>query len=209
MRQNLTREAIRLGRVLVRLMPDEPEALGLLSLMLLHDGRRASRVDAAGDLVPLEEQDRDRWDRQVIEEGCEILTTALRRRRPGPYQLQAAIAACHASARESSDTDWSEIAGLYSRLLAVMPSPVVELNRAVAVAMAEGPGVGLALVESLEASGALAGYHLLSATRADLLRRLDRSGEAAASYREALELATTDAERRYLTRRLAEAVQLP
>jgi RNA polymerase sigma-70 factor (ECF subfamily) len=208
MRQNLTREAIRLGRVLVRLMPDEPEALGLLSLMLLHDGRRASRVDRAGDLVPLEEQDRDRWDRQVIDEGCEILTTALLRRRPGPYQLQAAIAACHASARESSDTDWVEIAGLYERLLAVMPSPVVQLNRAVAVAMAEGPSAGLALVESLEASGALAGYHLLPATRADLLRRLDRPGEAAASYREALELATTDAERRYLKRRLSEAVQL-
>ncbi|MGH9030970.1 MAG: RNA polymerase sigma factor [Acidimicrobiia bacterium] len=203
-RQNLCAEAIRLGRMLVELMPDEPEALGLLALMLLHDARRGARVDTAGDLIPLEEQDRTRWDTPTIEEGAGLLDAALRRRRPGPYQLQAAIAASHATAPEAADTDWAEIAALYGELARVVPSPVVELNRAVAVAMADGPAVGLALVEELEASGQLPDYHLLPATRADLLRRLGRNADASAAYREALALAATDAERRYLTRRLAE-----
>jgi RNA polymerase sigma-70 factor (ECF subfamily) len=203
-RQNLCAEAIRLGRMLTQLMPDEPEALGLLALMLLHHARRTARVDGSGDLIPLEEQDRSRWDSSTIDEGVELLETALRRRRPGPYQLQAAIAACHATATEAADTDWQEIAAIYGRLTEIVPSPVVELNRAVAVAMADGPAAGLALVEELEASGKLLDYHLLPATRADLLRRLGRNADAAAAYRAALELAATDAERRYLTRRLAE-----
>lgn len=203
-RRGLCAEAIRLARTLARLMPDEPEALGLLALMLLHDARRAARVDNAGDLVPLEEQDRTRWDGDAIAEGLELLDAAFRREQPGPYQVQAAIAARHASAGEAAATDWAEIAALYGQLARMVPSPVVELNRAVAVAMADGPEAGLSLVEALEASGALPGYHLLPATRADLLRRLDRPAEAAAAYRQALELAATDAERRYLTRRLAE-----
>ncbi|HEX3815340.1 MAG TPA: RNA polymerase sigma factor [Mycobacteriales bacterium] len=203
-RQNLSAEAIRLARVLIGLMPDEPEAVGLLALMLLHDARRSTRVDAGGDLITLEQQDRGRWDGAEIAEGIGLLESALRRGRPGVYQLQAAIAACHAEAADPADTDWVEIAALYERLAELVPSPVIELNRAVAVAMADGPAAGLALVAALEESGALAGYHLLPATRADLLRRLDRYDEAAASYREALELAGTDAERRYLSRRLAE-----
>jgi RNA polymerase sigma-70 factor, ECF subfamily len=203
-RLGLCAEAIRLARTLAELMPDEPEASGLLALMLLHDARRASRVDAAGDLVPLEAQDRSRWDRAAIDEGVTVLDAALRRGQPGPYQVQAAIAACHATAADAAATDWSEIATLYGELARMNPSAVVELNRAVAVAMADGPEAGLALVDALDASGALAGYHLLAATRADLLRRLDRRPEAAAAYRAALALTTSDAERRYLTRRLAE-----
>jgi len=203
-RRGLCAEAVRLARTLTRLMPDEPEALALLALMLLHDARRAARVDDAGDLVPLEEQDRTRWDRDAIGEGLDLLDAALRRGRPGPYQVQAAIAACHATARDAAETDWAEIAALYRELARMVPSAVVELNRAVAVAMADGPEAGLALVEALEASGALAGYHLLPATRADLLRRLERRAEAAAAYREALALTATDAERRYLARRLAQ-----
>jgi RNA polymerase sigma-70 factor (ECF subfamily) len=185
-------------------MPDEPEALGLLALMLLHDARREARVDEAGDLVPLEEQDRTRWHRDAIDEGLELLDTAIRRKRPGPYQVQAAIVACHATAARPSDTDWTEIAGLYRELARMMPSPVIELNRAVAVAMADGPAAGLVLVDAIDATGALDGYYLLPATRADLLRRLGRSAEAAAAYRDALTLSTTDAERRYLGRRLIE-----
>jgi RNA polymerase sigma-70 factor (ECF subfamily) len=204
-RRNLTAEAIRLARVLASLMPDEPEVQGLLALMLLHDARREARVDAAGDLVPLEEQDRSTWDRAQIDEALSILDSALRRRRAGPYQIQASIAACHASAPDPAATDWVQIALLYGRLAAIAPGPVVELNRAVAVAMADGPAAGLALADALVADGALAGYHLLPATRADLLRRLGRWEEAVRSYREALALATTDAERRYLGRRLAEA----
>ncbi|GAA2072581.1 RNA polymerase sigma factor [Actinomadura alba] len=207
-RQGLSGEAIRLARVLAGLMPDEPEAAGLLALMLLHDARRASRVDDAGDLVTLERQDRARWDAGEIAEGLELLDAALRRRRPGPYQIQAAIAACHASATEAADTDWAQIAALYGRLILLVPSPVVRLNRAVAVGMAEGPTAGLELVEELATSGALTGYHLLPATRADLLRRLGRYDEAAVAYREALDLAATDAERRYLARRLAETAGL-
>ena len=204
-RESLTDEAIRLARTLAQLMPDEPEALALLALMLLHDARRASRVDDGGDLVPLEEQDRTRWDRNAIDEGVELLDAALRRGQPGPYQVQAAIAACHATAPDAAATDWPQIAALYGELVRMTPTPVVALNRAVAVAMADGPEAGLMLVDELEASGALRGYHLLPATRADLLRRLGRRTEAAAAYRRALDLAGADAERRYLERRLAEA----
>jgi RNA polymerase sigma-70 factor (ECF subfamily) len=204
MRRSLCAEAIRLARVLASLMPDEPEAVGLLALMLLHDARREGRVDEAGDLVPLEEQDRTRWDRATIDEGLQLLDAAIRRTQPGPYQVQAAIVACHATAVRAADTDWVEIAGLYGELERMVPSPVVGLNRAVAVAMADGPEAGLALVESIAATGALAGYYLLPATRADLLRRLGRSSEAAAAYRDALALAATDSESRYLARRLAE-----
>jgi len=203
-RQSLCAEAIRLARALASLMPDEPEAIGLLALMLLHDARRATRIDDDGDLVTLEDQDRTRWDTGEIAEGTGLLEAALARGRPGPYQLQAAIAGCHATAAEAAATDWAQIAGLYGRLAQLAPSAVVQLNRAVAVAMADGPAAGLELVAALEAAGALAGYHLLPATRADLLRRLERRAEAAVSYREALELAATDAERRYLTRRLEE-----
>jgi RNA polymerase sigma-70 factor (ECF subfamily) len=203
-RQSLCTEAIRLGRTLVRLMPDEPEATGLLALMLLHDARRGGRVDDAGDLVPLEEQDRSRWDTAGIEEGIALLEAALRRGEAGPYQVHAAIAACHAGASSAAATDWVEIAALYRELGRMTPSPVVELNRAVAVAMSEGPEAGLRLLDGLDASRALAGYHLLPATRADLLRRLDRPAEAAAAYRAALALSTSDTEGRYLTRRLAE-----
>jgi RNA polymerase sigma-70 factor, ECF subfamily len=208
-RQNLSAEAIRLARVLTRLMPDEPEAAGLLALMLLHDARRSARVDAAGDLVTLEDQDRGRWDAAEIGEGVGLLDRALRGGRPGPYQVQAAIAACHATAPTADDTDWAQIVGLYRTLAEFLPTPVVELNYAVAVGMARGPEAGLSLVSALEASGKLAGYHLLPATRADLLRRLGRHLEAAAAYREALELTSTDAERRYLGRRLAEVAVPP
>ncbi len=203
-RRGLSAEAIRLARTLAQLMPDEPEVLGLLALMVLHDARRPGRVDAAGDLVPLEDQDRSLWDRAAIDEGVAVLDAALRRGEPGPYQVQAAIVACHATAPDHAATDWTEVAGLYRQLGRFVPTAVVELNRSVAVAMADGPTAGLALVERLEASGALPGYHLLPATRADLLRRLDRRPEAAAAYRHALKLATNDADRRFLTRRLEE-----
>jgi RNA polymerase sigma-70 factor (ECF subfamily) len=203
-RQNLSAEAIRLARVLATLMPDEPEAAGLLALMLLHDARRPARLDAAGDLVTLEDQDRSLWDGASIGEGVLVLEGALRRGRPGPYQIQAAIAACHVTAAAAADTDWAQIAGLYEQLARFMPTPVVALNHAVAVGMAFGPEAGLALVSSLESAGQLSGYHLLPATRADLLRRLGRSAEAGMAYREALELAGTEAERRFLARRLAE-----
>jgi RNA polymerase sigma-70 factor (ECF subfamily) len=203
-RRGLCAEAIRLARALSQLMPDEPEALGLLALMFFHDARRGTRVDAAGDLVRLEDQDRSRWDAGEIGEGVAILDTALRRGRPGAYQVQAAIAACHATAADAADTDWAQIAALYGELARLVPSPVVELNRAVAVAMAYGPAAGLELVTALDASGALRGYHLLPAIRADLLLRLGRRDEAAAGFREALGLVGTDSERRFLTRRLAE-----
>jgi RNA polymerase sigma-70 factor (ECF subfamily) len=205
-RQGLSVEAIRLGRVLAQLMPDEPEVLALLALMLLHDARRATRLDEAGELVTLEDQDRSRWDQAQIAEGTALLETALRRRRPGPYQIQAAIAACHATAATAAETDWPQIAGLYAQLVRLVPSAVVRLNQAVAVSMVEGPAAGLSLLEGLAQD--LPGYHLLPATRADLLRRLDRRAEAAAAYREALELAGTDGERSFLTRRLAEMTGL-
>ncbi|MGH3243255.1 MAG: RNA polymerase sigma factor [Spirillospora sp.] len=200
MRVDLCAEAIRLARVLHELMPDEPETAALLALLLLQHSRRAARQDAAGDLVSLEDQDRDLWDHTAITEGEILLDAALRRGEPGPYQVQAAIAACHATARTAADTDWPQIAALYGRLAEMTPSPVVRLNRAVAVAMADGPQAGLALVQEL--ADDLDGYHLLPATRADLLRRLGRTAEAAAAYREALALARTTPDRRYLTRRL-------
>jgi RNA polymerase sigma-70 factor (ECF subfamily) len=177
--------------------------------MLLQHARRAARVDSTGELVTLAEQDRARWNRAEIDEGLAALATALRRRVVGPYQVQAAIAACHATAADPAETDWAEIARLYTRLAGLLPSPVVQLNRAVAVAMADGPAAGLELVRSIEASGSLAGYHLLPATRADLLRRLGRREEAAVAYRQALALAATDAERRFLARRLAELAAGP
>jgi RNA polymerase sigma-70 factor (ECF subfamily) len=203
-RQELSGEAIRLTRVLDRLMPAEPEIQGLLALMLLQDARRDARVDKEGTLVTLEQQDRSRWDAGQIAEGVELLESALRHGRAGAYQVQAAIAACHATAVTAAETDWVQIATLYRRLTELVPSPVVELNRTVAVAMADGPVAGLVLLDALEASGKLANYHLLPATRADLLRRSGQMAEAAAAYTEALALAGTDAERRYLTRRLAE-----
>ncbi|WP_037075965.1 RNA polymerase sigma factor [Pseudonocardia spinosispora] len=201
-RRRLCAEAIDLATTLTRLMPDEPEALGLLALMLLHDARRGARMDGSGELVPLEEQDRSRWDTDKITRGADLLDTALSNGRPGPYQVQAAIAACHSTARRAADTDWAQIAQLYGRLAVMNGSAMVELNRAVAVAMSDGPAEGLALVDALAPE--LGGHHLLSATRADLLRRLGRRHEAAAAYREALALAPTDTERRYLVRRLGE-----
>jgi RNA polymerase sigma-70 factor (ECF subfamily) len=203
-RSGLCVEAIRLARILAGLMPDEPEALGLLALMLLQESRRPARVDRAGDLVPLEDQDRSLWDGPSIDEGLTALDRALRLRRPGTYQVQAAIAACHATARTPDATDWTEIAALYRQLAGMIPSPVIELNLAVAIAMAEGPAAGLARVDALAATGSLRGYHLLAATRADLLRRLGRQEEAAVAYREAIALVGSDVERRYLERRLAE-----
>ncbi|WP_406052423.1 RNA polymerase sigma factor [Kribbella sp. NBC_00889] len=199
-RSSLSAEAIRLTRLLVQLMPDEPEAAGLLALMLLHDARRETRLTADGELITLEDQDRTRWDGDLIAEGEALLEATLRRGAPGPYQVQAAIAACHATARTAADTDWPQIAALYGQL---KQTPVVALNRAVAIGMADGPGVGLRLVDDL-AAGPLTGYHLLPATRADFLRRLGRWSEAAAAYREAIELAGTDAERQFLRRRLSE-----
>ncbi|MEU8632094.1 RNA polymerase sigma factor [Amycolatopsis sp. NPDC048633] len=203
-RQALTAEAIRLARVVVELLPDAPEASGLLALMLFHDARHATRTDDAGDLVTLADQDRTRWDRAVIDEGVGVLDAALALGRPGPYQLQAAIAACHATVSRAEDTDWARIARLYELVAKLNPSPVIELNRAVAVAMADGPAAGLALTDDLAEAGDLAGYHLLPATRADFLRRLGRAGEAVEAYGEALDLAPTEAERRYLTRRIEE-----
>ncbi|MEU8659221.1 RNA polymerase sigma factor [Actinoplanes philippinensis] len=198
----LCREAIRIGRTLAELMPDEPEALGLLALMLVQDARRAGRTGADGALLPLDGQDRSRWDRARIEEGAALCERALRRGRAGAFQLQAAIAVCHATASGVDETDWPQIAGLYDHLRRVAPSPVVDLNRAVAVAMATGPEAGLALVDAIDG---LDGYHLLHATRADLLRRAGRDDEAAGSWRRALDLAPTEAERRLLSDRLAAA----
>jgi len=203
-RIDLCSEALRLARTLAALMPDEPEALGLLALMLLQDARRAARVDASGDLVLLEDQDRRLWNASQIEEGVALLEGALRRGEPGPYQVQAAIAACHASARVAAETDWAEITALYGTLFRMTGSSVVALNRAVAVAMNDGPEAGLAVVDGL--SG-LSGYHLFHATRADLLRRLDRRDEAADAYRRALALTTSDSERRFLARRLEEVTE--
>ena len=203
-RRSLSAEAIRLARVLTTLMPDEPEAFGLLALMLLHEARSDGRLTTSGELVPLEEQDRSRWDRVRIAEAEALLEGALRRREPGPYQIQAAIAACHAVAEQAGDTDWAQIAGLYDQLYRIAPTPVVALNRAVAIGMAEGPEAGLGLVEDLAASGVLADYHLLAATRADLLRRAGRHSEAVTAYREALARAGSDGERSFLQRRIRE-----
>jgi RNA polymerase sigma-70 factor (ECF subfamily) len=201
-RHDLCAEAIRLARTLTTLMPDDPEVLGLTALLLLQHSRRDARLDADGEPVTLEDQDRSRWNQEEIAEGLALLDSALRRREPGTYQVQAAIAACHARAQRAADTDWPQIAALYGKLAELTPSPVVRLNRAVAVAMADGPATGLALVDEL--GDELAGYRQVPATRADLLRRLGRSSEAAAAYREALAMTESDAERRFLRRRLAE-----
>jgi RNA polymerase sigma-70 factor, ECF subfamily len=205
LRHELCAEAIRLGRLLYGLLPSEPEAAALLGLMLLHDSRRRTRIDARGELVTLDEQDRKQWDREEIVEGSSLTESALRRGGAGFYSIQAAVAALHAQAAGAEATDWPQIAALYALLLRLHPSPVVALNHAVAVGMAEGPARGLRLLEPLAASGELRGYHLLPAARADLLRRLGRSAEAAAAYEEALALVQHDAERRYLARRLAQA----
>ncbi len=203
-RADLCTEAIRLGRLVVELLPAEAEAEGLLALMLLHDARRPSRTAVDGTLVPLEEQDRTAWDRALIEEGTRVLDTAVARGQPGPYQLQAAIAALHARAERPGDTDWPQIAALYGALLRSTPGPIVELNAAAAVAMAHGAEAGLVWMERIERSGALDGYHLLPAAQADLLRRLGRAEEARAAYRRALALVRHPAERRFLERRLTE-----
>ena len=201
-RVDLCDEAIWLTRMVDRLLPGQAEVRGLLALMLLQHSRRATRTDAGGRLVLLEDQDRSRWDHEMIDEGVAVLDEALVLRTPGPYQLQAAIAALHAQAPRPDDTDWPQIASLYGALAAATPSPVVELNRAVAVAMADGPGAGLRLVDEL--GGDLDGYHLFHAARADLLRRLERREEAGAAYRRALELVTNPAERDFLQGRLAQ-----
>ncbi|MEU5708098.1 RNA polymerase sigma factor [Streptomyces flaveolus] len=197
---SLCAEALRLGRLLAELMPDEPEVTGLLALMLLVEARRPAREDADGVLVPLPEQDRARWDRALIAEGQELVRRCLRRNQPGPYQIQAAVNAVHSDASSAADTDWHQILALYDQLMAVAPSPVVALNRAVAVAETEGPAAALELVDAL----GLGRYHVLHAVRADLLRRLDRTAEAAAEYGHAAELAPSEAERTYLERRRRE-----
>ena len=198
----LSGEAIRLARVLASLMPDEPEAQGLLALMLLQEARHGTRMDADGELVTLEDQDRSRWDRDRIDEATEILERALRRRRAGPFQIQAAIAACHATAPSLDETDWPQIVGLYDQLRRVLPSPLVDLNRAVALGMAQGPEAALTELDALTASGRLDGYHLLHAARADMLTKVGRDAEARESLKTALELAPTEADRRLLERRL-------
>ncbi|MCA9690421.1 MAG: RNA polymerase subunit sigma-24, partial [Myxococcales bacterium] len=216
-RADLCVEALQLSQVLIALgaegdrrgparlgRGEQAELLGLRALMLLHHSRRRARVDERGDVVVLEQQDRARWDHQAIALGLELLDRALTLRSPGPYQIQAAIAALHARAPTPADTDWAQIAALYGALLRAAPSPVIELNRAVAVAMAEGPEVGLELLGTLERGGALEGYHLLPAARADLLRRAGRHREAIAAYEQALDLARNAAERRYLSRRVDE-----
>ncbi|HEY5447283.1 MAG TPA: RNA polymerase sigma factor [Polyangia bacterium] len=203
-RRELCADAIRLARLLVELLPGESEARALLALMLLTDARRDARVDDAGEVVLLEDQDRSRWDRGAIQEGLTLVEAALRAGPPGAYALQAAIAGVHARAARAEETDWREIAALYGLLRVANPSGVVALNHAAAVAMAEGPAAGLRLMDALAAEGSLAGYHLLPAARADLLRRLGRMPEAAAAYREALALVGNDADRRFLERRLAQ-----
>ena len=203
-RRELSAEAIRLTRLLASLMHDEPEILGLLALMLLHDARSGARTSEFGDLVLLEDQDRSRWDHAKIDEGGALVERALRHGRPGYYQLQAAIAAVHDEAATTGETDWPQIALLYRELMAFAPSPVVELNQAVAVTMTDGPALGLAMVDALAAEGRLDDYLYLHATRADLLRRLGRRSEAAAAYERALGLATNATERRFLERRLGE-----
>lgn len=204
LRADLCAEAIRLGRVLWELVPDEPEVAGLLALMLLQDSRRDARMDADGALVTLEHQDRARWSRPAIDEGRALVQAALSRRRPGPYQLQAAIAAVHADAPTSEATDWWQIVGLYTALHGLHPTPVVLLNRAVAVAMAAGPALGLQLMDDPAVAEPLDGYHLLHAARADLHRRAGHRGAALDAYRRALGLVSNDVERRYLEGRLGE-----
>ncbi len=202
-RHDLSGEAIRLGRLLIGLLP-EPEAMGLLALMLLHESRRAARTSPAGELVLLDDQDRSLWNRDQIAEGSALVERALSSRRFGPYTLQAAIAAVHAEAPNAAATDWAQIVGLYDVLARADPSPVVELNRAVAVAMLDGPAAGLALIDAILARGDLADYHLAHSARADLCRRLGKNAEARASYQRALALVRQEPERRFLERRLAE-----
>jgi RNA polymerase sigma-70 factor (ECF subfamily) len=206
-RADLADEAIRLARILHRLLPREREVAGLLALMLLVDARRESRTGPDGQLVLLAEQDRSRWDRGSIEEGRHLVVTALRGGPPGPYALQAAIAAVHDEAADLATTDWPQVVALYDVLADVAPSPVVALNRAVAVAMRDGPAAGLELLDALASDERLRGYHLLPAARADLLRRLGRRAEAAAAYEEALELVGNEAERAYLATRLGEVTE--
>jgi RNA polymerase sigma-70 factor (ECF subfamily) len=200
-RADLCDEAIWMTRIVARLLPGEPEPEGLLALMLLQHSRRHARVNTEGGLILMEDQDRARWDHDMIDEGVAALDRAIEAGRPGPYQLQAAIAALHARAPRPEDTDWPQIAGLYGTLAAMDPSPVVALNAAVAIAMADGPAAGLPRVEAL--GPALDGYHLFHATRADLLRRLERHADAAEAYARALDLATNPAERAFLSGRLA------
>ncbi|MEP6473005.1 MAG: RNA polymerase sigma factor [Gemmatimonadota bacterium] len=202
-RHDLSAEAIRLGRLLVELLP-EPEAIGLLALMLLHEARRSSRTDASGELILLAEQDRARWNRSQIEEGGRLVEQALSSRRFGPYTLQAAIAAVHAESPTADQTDWHQIVGLYDVLIRADPSAVIELNRAAAVAMRDGPSAGLTLIEALLATGELREYHLAHSASADLCRRLGRTAEARAHYQRALSLARLEPERRFLQRRLDE-----
>jgi len=202
-RHDLSGEAIRLGRLLIELLP-EPEAIGLLAMMLLQDSRRAARTSPTGDLILLEDQDRSLWNRNQITEGAALVERALSSRQVGPYTVQAAIAAVHAQAAGAAATDWAQIVALYDLLLQADPSPVVELNRAVAVAMRDGPEAGLALIDAILARGELATYHLAHAARADLCRRLGRTKEARASYQRALSLTQQDPERRFLERRRRE-----
>ena len=201
-RADLCGEAIRLGRLVVELLP-EPEAIGLLAMMLLHDSRRAARTDGGGELIVLEEQDRARWNREQIREGQELTERALRVRRVGPYAIQAAIAAVHADAAHPGETDWAQIVAFYDLLLNMNPSPVVELNRAAAIAMKDGPARGLDLINALLARGELANYHLAHSARADLLRRLGRTDDSLAAYTTALTLTTQQPERRFIERRMA------
>lgn len=203
-RRELSAEAIRLARVVVAMLPDEPEARGLLALMLLHDARREARATDDGSLILLEDQDRSRWDHARIAEGRALVEAALATGRPGPYQVQAAIAALHDAAATAAATDWAQIAGLYAVLARFDPSPVVALNHAVAVALADGPGIGLAMMDGLVADGTLADYPYLHAARADMLRRLERWSEAASSYERAAGLTDNGVERAFLHRRLAE-----
>ena len=202
-RLDLSGEAIRLGRLLIELLP-EPEAIGLLALMLLHESRRTARASPSGELILLADQDRSRWNREQIAEGSALVERALASRRAGPYAIQAAIAAVHANAPSAEATDWSEIVGLYDVLLRVDPSPVIELNRAVAVAMRDGPSAGLALIDAILARGDLQDYRLAHAAQADMYRRLDRTEQARDAYARALALTRQEPERRFLERRLAE-----
>lgn len=206
-RDDLCTEAIRLGRLLAELMPDEPEVIGLLALMLLVEARRPARTTVDGDLVLLADQDRGRWDRALVAEGQELVRRCLRRGRPGPYQIQAAIRAVHSDAPTAEATDWRQIVALYDQLLAVAPSPVVALNRAVAVAEVEGPAAGLELVDALGLDGHLDGYDVFHAVRADLLRRLGRIAEARGAYDAAIERTGNAVERAFLERRRAELVE--
>jgi RNA polymerase sigma-70 factor (ECF subfamily) len=208
-RSDMCAEAIRLGRVIYDLMPDEPENLGLLALMLLHDSRRAARTNQDGRLVTLEEQDRSLWDRDQALAGTQLVQRALSMRNPGPYQVQAAIAAVHAEAPTAKATDWRQIEALYAELACMNSSPVVLLNHAVAVAMGRGLEEGLTLIDAIGDSGELDGYHLYHAARADLLRRLDRRSEAARAYETALALVSNDVERDYLQRRLSSLIAQP